>query len=131
MLRPLLRRASLLLALPLLGCPASPTSTGVVVGQSFRLAPGESAALDGAPRMTFSGVTEDSRCPTGVVCIRAGEVVVDVAFAGGASVSLRPGESTRWGDTQLQLVGVTPYPTSGGSIAASAYRATFVADTGH
>lgn len=49
----------------------------VALGQPFELAVGESAELDaGALRLSFVGVTNDSRCPIDVVCIVAGEASV-------------------------------------------------------
>ena len=68
-----------LAALALLAaCVTTPPPT-VTAGldRDFRLARGETAAV-GANGLTvrFSAVVEDSRCPMGVMCIRAGEAKV-------------------------------------------------------
>jgi hypothetical protein len=122
------RSRSVLLALTLLGCDSSPTA--VSVGQSVVLAPGQSAVVSGGgPRVRFGGVLQDSRCPSDVVCVQAGEVVAEVTIGDGTDpVSLRPGRSVVWGGYTVQLVSVDPYPTSTTRIEPSQYRATFLVD---
>ncbi|MFL5387042.1 MAG: hypothetical protein ACJ8GN_31490 [Longimicrobiaceae bacterium] len=53
-----------------------PPSVTAGVDQDFRLARGETAAVAGGLTVRFSAVVEDSRCPMGVMCIRAGEARV-------------------------------------------------------
>jgi hypothetical protein len=53
-----------------------PPSVTAGVDQDFRLARGETAAIAGGLTVRFSSVVEDSRCPMGVTCIRAGEARV-------------------------------------------------------
>jgi hypothetical protein len=49
------------------------------VGQEFNLAQGQTATVDGEPLVVrFTGVLEDSRCPAGRQCIRAGEARIQV-----------------------------------------------------
>jgi hypothetical protein len=54
---------------------AGAPSQQAALGQDFQLARGATAAVD---RLTvrFTAVIEDSRCPLGVQCIRAGEAKV-------------------------------------------------------
>ncbi|RJO62520.1 MAG: hypothetical protein C4542_03530 [Dehalococcoidia bacterium] len=57
------------LALALLLTPACKPGKQVVgLGQEFRLSPGQQASISGEDfNIEFVRVTEDSRCPTGVV----------------------------------------------------------------
>jgi hypothetical protein len=99
----------------------------------FTLAPGQSAHI-ASESMTikFIGVTADSRCATGVECIRAGDVscrveitkddiknpitLTDTAGSGAA-------EGYTFQNYQF-LFSVSPYPVAGITIAKSAYRLT-------
>lgn len=49
------------------------------LGESFRLPRGESAEVGGLS-VRFAQVVEDSRCPLGVQCIRAGEAKIQLAL---------------------------------------------------
>jgi len=70
-------------ALALLGAcvTAPPPTVTAALDQDFRLARGEAAGV-GADGLTvrFASVVEDSRCPMGVMCIRAGEAKVQLAL---------------------------------------------------
>jgi len=48
------------------------------------LSPGQAAAVDaaGSLRVRFDGVQNDSRCPTDVACIQAGDAVVGITVIG-------------------------------------------------
>ena len=74
-------------------------------------------------------VTEDSRCPSDVQCIWAGQVKVAFSLKSStetrAAVELKPGESTSTKSFKVTLVKVDPYPTSGHKIADAEYRITF------
>ena len=99
-------------------------------GQEFTLAPGASAvARDGGLELTLVGVTEDSRCPTDVTCVWAGEVKVKIALSAGSSNAgereVREEESTTFADRQVAVVRVRPRPVSTGRIAPEDYRVTF------
>jgi len=56
-----------------------PPSPRAALDQDFRLARGETAMV-GSDGLTvrFAAVVEDSRCPMGVMCIRAGEAKVQL-----------------------------------------------------
>jgi hypothetical protein len=108
----------------------------VVVAQDFDLAPSGTATIDGgALTLTFDKVAGDSRCPTGVQCIWAGNgaVVLTVAPAGTASYSvqlnttLTPSTATA-GTYRISLVGLKPYPKQGSVIPAASYIATLRVD---
>ncbi len=116
---------SVALALALLCCGSSPTE--VAVGQEFVLAPGDTAVVSGGgPRIRFEKVLQDSRCPSDVVCVRAGEVIVELTIGDGSTetVSLQPGQSAVRGRYTVILVAVDPYPKSTQRIEPSQYRAT-------
>ncbi len=119
-----------LIATGLAACASSPDE--VAPGESFTLAPGTEAIVKGGgPRVRFEGVLEDSRCPSDVQCIWAGEVVVDVTIGDGSSSrrSMRPGEAVASGRFRVNLLEVQPYPKSTSAIQPSQYRATFLVDT--
>jgi len=90
------------------------------------LGEGQSAELGasgspGAVVVTFRGVTSDSRCPRNVQCVWAGEVVVRLTYAGGATGELSltlPGSEAApaaadAGRYRISLLEVTPYPIHG------------------
>jgi hypothetical protein len=101
--------------------------------QTARLRVGDTVQIDGSSAtLTFKAVTRDSRCPTGVRCIRAGEAVVvlelrggsgetstltfDVPPGGGASKSLR--------GHQIDIVSLDPQVEADVEITPRDYIAT-------
>lgn len=108
----------------------------VAVDQDFDLAPAGTATIDGgALTLTFEKVAGDSRCPTGVQCIWAGNgaVVLTVAPPGESKYSvqlnttLTPSTATA-GTYRISLVGLKPYPKQGSVIPAASYIATLRVD---
>ena len=95
-----------------------------------------------APRpleISFLRVVQDSRCPTNVQCIRAGEATLQ--FAGKSSeggfgtflAELPAGASptdsipwTTWGSYRIRVTRLEPYPVAGVEADSSAYVATFL-----
>lgn len=116
------------------GAPASAMT--VKTGEPFRLTVGQSAQLaSGQITMTFVEVAEDSRCPRGVECVWAGQVVVvlDVSENGQSSgpvkltlSAARPAAmaTAQVGGHTVQLMDVAPYPQNGKQIAPADYTAT-------
>lgn len=51
---------------------------GIAPGQEFSLEVGERAVLPDASTLHYAGISNDSRCPPDVTCIRAGDA--DVVF---------------------------------------------------
>jgi len=90
---------------------------------------------DGALQITFLKVTEDSRCPTNVACVWAGQVSVRVAIAqnGKANRTLtltrKPGDqraAIAKGDRySIQFVDLQPHPKTATPRPANDYTATF------
>ena len=123
---------ALLCLLAVTGCYRdTPTAPGPV-DQQFTLAPGQSTTIAAAGlRVTFEGVTGDSRCPADVVCIQAGSATVRVTAAAVASGARRD-LTFETGDPQpavyetltLELVQLAPYPFSSSPIRPEDYRVT-------
>lgn len=69
----------------------------VAAGTSVTLDAGERVSLPDRAMLRFVGVRDDSRCPPGVQCIRAGDATVDfeVVPAGGRAESLTLNEPER------------------------------------
>lgn len=114
--------------------PLAAGSSNVQLGQQFELRVGGQATIAGENlTVSFQGVPSDSRCPTGVQCVWAGNAVVQVVLSQGgkaAGLELNTNLDPKTGsylNYEIELVGLAPYPTAkGGAISQSQYRATFV-----
>jgi hypothetical protein len=108
------------------------------VGREFRVRVGRTVMLEGENlRLRFAAVAEDSRCPTGVTCVWAGNAVVLIeagtkGVRGKRELRLNTnasrqsaGEGTYRRYT-VKLVGLSPYPREGQKIAPGAYTATLL-----
>ena len=102
------------------------------LGDEFSLRVGESAAITELGLwMRFHRVVDDSRCPTGVVCVWEGDgaVLLEIAPLNGDSkesvlhTSVEP-NSIPLGRAELRLVKLDPYPAAPGSIDPDAYVVT-------
>ena len=96
----------------------------VVPGQSVQLPEGASAVVSSdAVRVRFVGAG-DSRCPSDVVCITAGDAVIVLALAGAGAERTdtvylsRPPRSVRYGAYRFEAVDLQPYPVSQGPRAS-------------
>ena len=86
--------------------------------------------------LIFTDVREDSRCPSNVACVEAGQarIVVEVSQPGLAPASLEMNTNpplqqdvVTYGKFQIQLVELDPYPEDiGQHIPARNYQATFI-----
>jgi hypothetical protein len=120
------------------GAEASPeVPARARVGIPFEISVNETAQVEGADiDVTFLNVTEDSRCPSDVVCIWAGQVTVVVGLSqngtdlGRFNLTLGAGNSSmasqEVGSHTITLVGVQPYPISSQPTLPSEYVATLV-----
>lgn len=80
-----------LLTAVMLGCASGGTGRSVPLGQSFTLQPGERVSLPGNASLRYLSIANDSRCPPGVQCIRAGDADVLFEFvpsAGGTTAQV-------------------------------------------
>jgi hypothetical protein len=113
----------LIAAIGLAGCgsdQSTPRPAGVALGSEFQLRAGESAAMTAENlQITFVKVTEDSRCPSNVQCIWAGQAkVVLTAVAAGMprdiELTLGGGSpsaaSASFGAYTVELRNLEPYP---------------------
>ena len=107
------------------------SSNAISLGQEFSLRIGESASIRGEElKVKFLEVTEDSRCPTGVVCIWEGRVsgLVEITYREAIhSVVLTEPGSTSWPseitfEEYKIAYHVEPYPQAGTEIATEEYR---------
>jgi len=117
---------------------ASLAGAGAFVGAQARgndvtMAVGQSVAVAGTNlTVRFERVLNDSRCPTDVQCITAGDAVVLVAAEGGGAretgrYELHTANSNReatHGQYRLAVVGLKPLPTSTRPVPAGEYVLT-------
>lgn len=118
------------------GSGASGASTRLPVvrarlGEDFQLAAKQIAVIRGEPlTVRFAAVVEDSRCPVGVQCIRAGEARVEIGIqqagmepALDTLATAPPGpQHAAYGAYDVTLVGLAPEPRT--NVQAPAYVAT-------
>ena len=135
------RVVTLLLAVAVAGCPRNaPDSASAVgkadvtatVGQAFRLPYGKTAALpDAGLRVCFDGVAEDSRCPTSVQCVWAGNARVALrleraganAVVDTTSLSVEP-RAVTYAGYRISLDALEPAPHASGEVRPDLYIAT-------
>jgi hypothetical protein len=117
------------------GNPHAKVRTQVArLGREFNLKAGqEMTPKGGSLRIKFAEVKEDSRCPSDVTCVWAGNaaVRVEVGFRGKASTSLTLNSMANsppadYRGYRIKLVGLSPYPRSNRSIAAGDYAVTLL-----
>ena len=114
------------------GC-ASPAAPDAVAGIPFDLKVGATAAMPDGLRITFDRVTADSRCPSDVQCVRAGEAIIAVSMAastgGPETREMRTdatGSQISYAGHTIQLTALAPLPRSTQQIDPRDYVATFV-----
>ena len=112
--------------------PSGTITPGVQVetGREFDVAVGQEARVKGSNVVIrFRGVTNDSRCPSDVQCVWAGNAVAgfDLSGDGTADASLNTTlepKSARYSGYTITLVGLKPAPKSGTPIPVLEYVAT-------
>lgn len=123
------------LTLAPLGCAPVETAITVEPGTSFSLPVGKTASLKGTDtRLTFREVSQDSRCPTDVVCVWEGDAAIAVAISrNGApdetqTMNIRPpNNEINSGNLRIKFVGLAPVPRQSDK-SPHAYFAQFVVD---
>jgi hypothetical protein len=106
-----------------------PPAPMAVLGQEVALMPGQTTTVQGEPlSIAFLRVAEDSRCPRGAQCVRAGEAKVELMLTlqdrvenGILSTAAEP-RSVSLGPYVVHLVRLDPLPTTAGP--PSRYTAT-------
>jgi hypothetical protein len=116
------------------GCATMEPTIPAEPGVAFELPVGKTAAVNGSgARITFKQVKEDSRCPTDVTCIWAGDARIELTISRNGSgddtkfLTLSPATSeVRSGDLQIRFVGLTPVPRQADGNSPRAYVAQLV-----
>jgi hypothetical protein len=119
---------SLLLLVASLACSADKITASL--GQEFTLPVGQTAIISGESlSIKFVEVTGDSRCPTGVQCIQAGDVKCLMLIKYMQSTSSLVYTQSGGNDNSPEVFNkyiisfrVEPYPESGKQIAGSDYK---------
>lgn len=104
-------------------------SDPVPLDAPVQLAPGQSAAFAaGEIAVKLTGIASDSRCPSDVTCVWAGEVVARLAVRNGGKTTqheIKERESATVGSYTIAVLEVLPARTSSSQpIAAEDYRVT-------
>ncbi|MEZ4589308.1 MAG: hypothetical protein R2909_23275 [Gemmatimonadales bacterium] len=98
---------------------------------TIELRPGEAHTVRGV-RIDFGRVESDSRCPTTVTCVWAGNAAVELQVSAAAGsgptqrLVLNTGLDPKDGEAlglRITLLALTPYPDAPGALEAEAYRA--------
>lgn len=125
----------LLLTVTLVACQSTsaPAPQAASLNQEVQLAPGEQAAYQQqALSVEFVRVVEDSRCPSDVTCVWAGEVKVQLSTRINAAEAVQheitAGQQATVGDFRLVVVKVQPEPISTRQISPEEYRVTLRVD---
>lgn len=114
-----------------------PTTTDVTIDQTFTLAPGQSARIPAQRiEVRFDSVSGDSRCPEDVVCVWAGDAVINLTLtkdgqsrAVAVHTTLDPKVISE-GEIMISLVNLAPNTNSKRSIPQGEYRVQLKASTG-
>jgi hypothetical protein len=97
------------------------------MGSEVALSPGETVRV-GALRITFTGVTSDSRCAVDVVCVWEGDAVSRLTLIepalGAETRELHTSHprAVTYGRYQVELVRLEPEPRSTRTIPPESYR---------
>ena len=114
------------------GSPASDvTPPSLALDSEGTLAAGATAAVTGTDlQVTFVGVGEDSRCPTDVSCVWAGEITVRLAARIGSAEPVTrdvlEGRSAVIEPYRLTVTSVRPEPVSSKKLEPADYRITLI-----
>jgi hypothetical protein len=94
----------------------------------IQLAPGQSAVYDAENlEVKFVGIDADSRCPSDVACVWAGEVIVRLAVRKDRrtkELAIKGNENLPLDGLVVSVLEVLPPPTSSQRIAPADYRVT-------
>jgi hypothetical protein len=124
-----------LLVLSCRGEPANPSASQniISVNEGFTLAVGETVAIRGADlTIKLNRVTEDSRCPTDVVCVWAGNAQLEFTARHANRdivLHLNTGQGAKEftvGSHRIRLAELNPAPVSTQPIPPESYRARLV-----
>jgi hypothetical protein len=126
---------ALLLLCCLAACDRSPASTSAAPSLELdvegTLAAGTTVPVKGTDlQVTFVGVVEDSRCPTDVSCVWAGEVKIKLSMRLGSQPAVErealEGRTTLMEPYRLTVTRVLPEPVSTQKLQPSDYRINLI-----
>jgi hypothetical protein len=134
-------RAILLMSISLAACATQPAPAAsdavspviqIDLGREAEIAVSQEAHVRGTPiTMKFRGVTQDSRCPSDVRCVWAGNAVARFTLSSGEGPSVEATMNTGldpksvvFSGYRISLVGLRPAPVSGSTIPPGSYVAT-------
>jgi hypothetical protein len=111
--------------------PAGTPDASQVTNDTLVLAPGQEVRVGGVFRVAFLEVSSDSRCPSDVLCVWAGNAAVEIGLAVGMGPThpftlntlAYPPASVDYAGYRVTLVDLTPYPISTRRIPPEEYRA--------
>jgi hypothetical protein len=108
----------------------------IALGDEFTLSIGQTASIgdETGLQVTFEAVLEDSRCPSGVSCVWAGDAVVSIAAVDstGRTTRLELHTNTSFDaaapvdDLSVHLVGLAPTPSAQSQSEVDKYLASLV-----
>ena len=106
------------------------------LGKEFAIKVGQQLKIEGADsQVKFNGVPQDSRCPTNVNCVWAGnaevslELMVDkcpTSITLNTHATSGAGDESKVGGYRVKLIKLEPYPHSEKKISPSDYTATLM-----
>ncbi|MDO8716824.1 MAG: hypothetical protein Q7J73_08480 [Dehalococcoidales bacterium] len=125
----------LFLLLFLVSCAGTPGQVKAGLGKEFSLAINQTATISGENlKIKLLDIFGDSRCPTGVTCIWAGEVTAVIQIGDTPSTNMTliepghgDGSNQTYNNYHLSFH-VQPYPEAGKSIAKEDYRLLLTVD---
>lgn len=117
---------------PLPGTTGTVGTVQVSAGQDFQLTAGQSGRVNDTPiTVMFRSVGADSRCPSDVQCVWAGDAVINLGLTSTTTASQEVGIHTtldpRFADYagyRVKVVGLAPVPKSGSTIPGPTYVVT-------
>lgn len=116
---------SFLITVALAACGRGATAA---LDAPIQLAPGQSVKLDTARlEVLFNGIASDSRCPSDVACVWAGEVLVQLAIRNEGRTTqheVSERQSAKVSGYNVTVLQVLPAARSSQRIAAADYRVT-------
>jgi len=120
----------------LVALPACASVDSIIIAQpdvAFSLPVGKTAGIAGSTtRLTFRQVSEDSRCPTNVVCVWEGDAKIELlpvrdgTLGQSVILSLHTPNEAQVGDLVVRFVGLAPYPATPDPSSARQYVAELV-----
>ena len=102
---------------------AASAPADVKAGQSILLAEGQSATVSNSTVVVRFVSANDSRCPSDVVCVSAGEAVISLSLAGAAASRtdtvrlVKQPRAVTYGGFVFEATDLQPYPKSTGPVS--------------